>query len=51
MVVDGAEESFCLDEVFWRSFFGRACVVGQYVEDDNVVFVVCCTCDCVVSLP
>ena len=51
MVVDGAEKSFCLEQGFWRSIFGRTCVVGQYIEDNYVVFVVGCVSDFVVCLP
>ena len=42
MVVDGVEEMFSLAEGFWRSVFGGASVVGEYVENYGVVFVVGC---------
>ena len=42
MSVDGVEEVFSLLESFGRSTFGCACVIGQYVDDYNVVCFVSC---------
>ena len=43
MVIDGIEEMFSLAKGFWWSVFGGASVVGHYIEDYGVVFVVGCT--------
>ena len=40
MVIDGVEETGDFVEGFWWSVVGCACVVGENVDDDMVVFVV-----------
>ena len=45
MIIDGVEETGDFVEGFWWSVVGCACVVGENVDDDMVVFVVCCVDD------
>ena len=50
MVVDGVEEVFGLVQGLWWSAFCCACVVGQYVDNDDVIFSVSCLFDFVKCL-